>query len=121
MHPSSTIEYTPDYLEIRGKQKHVAAITIRSPRIKGCIAQTPYLDASGPIIKGKIVPPVPPIDIAKPIALTWMRLGSNLAVTVMAPGNMGPRKTPKKTTAMAEAMKLGTSQKMSCMATAKAR
>lgn len=55
---------------IRGKESHTIAITAISERMIGCSTPTPLLAAIAPMIKGKTVPPVPPMAMAKPIALT---------------------------------------------------
>lgn len=78
------------------------AVTEISDRMMGCSTPTPLLAAIAPMMNGKTVPPVPPIAMAKPIALTWICFGSSLAVIITAPGNIGPRKKPKKATATAE-------------------
>ncbi|KAI6767605.1 hypothetical protein HG530_005614 [Fusarium avenaceum] len=59
---------------------------------------------------GNTVPPVPPMAIANPIEETWILAGRSFAVTMTAPGNKGPRKNPRKATAIAETMNFGTSQ-----------
>lgn len=116
---------------ILGSSNQISVVVPNNEIMKGLKTCTPFTCAAAPTANGRIAAPVPPIAVAKPIALTCRCWGRSFAqtyerilactgfvkyvtlLTTIPAGNRGPRNMPRNATATAPTIKFGTSQNRS--------
>ncbi len=104
-----------------GKRLQIPASTTNIANTIGISTQTPLACAIAPTANGKIVAPAAPNAAAKPMPPTCRCFGRSFVAATTAAGKRGPMKKPSMAMPVAEAGKLGTSQKRRWAATARKR
>lgn len=121
----STMTYPPHsaplFFPNPGNRLQIPASTTNIANTIGISTQTPLACAIAPTANGKIVAPAAPNAAANPMPPTCRCLGRSFVAATTAAGKRGPMKNPSMAMPVAEAGKLGTSQKRRWAATAKKR